>query len=154
MRRIPTIFELTVSAAIILFGSYALFQGISNNRENDDSFVVIAGGVLLAIGGMALVLAIKSLLWHWQMVRQTEANEDLDGSVPLLGSKNQNMRIDIPPMSARMVPNQSANHMSEVLGGGFQSLSGLGLEQPKVKTVVADPSSRERAKSNAVGARN
>jgi len=70
MRRISTSFEVVMVSVLVVVGLYLLYEG-SVNRSANESGSVIAGAAFLTLGAIALVSAVKSILWHRRMLRQT-----------------------------------------------------------------------------------
>lgn len=153
MRRIATGFELVVAALVTCFGAYLLFEGTSNKIESGTGVPVILGGLFLAAGIMSIFFVAKSFIWHWQMIRQVEAEEELDAA-QLLGSVDQTFRIAPPQISPHPIPNGGAEQIGVVLGAPFQSLSALDPGQTKAQIIVVDVPDRRTANAKAAGARN
>lgn len=66
-QRIWTIFEVMLSVSLLVAGSLLIFQGLLN-RSPSDAIMPLPGAVCLALGGMTLVAAIRSLIWHHRMM--------------------------------------------------------------------------------------
>ena len=67
-QRIWTIFEVMLSVSLLVAGYFLIFQGLLN-RSASDTVMPLPGAVCLALGGMTLVAAIRSLIWHHRMMR-------------------------------------------------------------------------------------
>jgi len=81
MKRISTLFEIIVSAALLSLGLYMLYEGSSNESTNEAA-ILIGGAVCFTLSIMTLVSAVKSLVWHRRMLRHSMPNDDLDTSSP------------------------------------------------------------------------
>jgi len=57
-------------SVLVVVGLYLLYEGFLNRSANE-SGSVIAGAAFVTLGGAALISAIKSMLWHRRMLRQT-----------------------------------------------------------------------------------
>jgi hypothetical protein len=79
MRRISTLFEVILSATLLILGIYLLYEGIST-RSPSETAVVIGGACFFVLGMMALVSAIRSILWHRHMLRHSTLNHGMYGS--------------------------------------------------------------------------
>jgi hypothetical protein len=75
MKRTWTLFEIIISAALLLLGLYMLQEGISNTSARAPA-IVIGGALFFTIGVMALVSAVKSILWHRSMLRDSMPHDD------------------------------------------------------------------------------
>jgi hypothetical protein len=81
MRRISTLFEIILSATLLIFGLYALQEGGANNSTSA-GVMLILGAACLALGVTTLISAISSILWHRHMLRHSVANHHLNGAAP------------------------------------------------------------------------
>jgi hypothetical protein len=81
MKRISTLFEIILSAALLFLGIYMLYEGSSNESTNEAA-ILIGGAVCFTLSIMTLVSAVKSLVWHRRMLRHSMRNDDLDTSSP------------------------------------------------------------------------
>jgi membrane protein implicated in regulation of membrane protease activity len=81
MKRISTLFEITVSAALLLLGLYMLYEG-GLNMSTNEAAILIGGAVCFTLSIMTLVSAVKCLLWHRRMQRHSMPDDDLDTSSP------------------------------------------------------------------------
>ncbi len=68
MRRVTTLFEIIVSAALLAGGLYLLHEGLLNNSSVSEP-VVIFGAVCFTLSLLVLTGALKSILWHRRMLR-------------------------------------------------------------------------------------
>lgn len=68
-RRVWTLFEMLVSIGLMGGGSYLLVLGMANKTATD-SLMVLAAALCMTMGGLTLGSAIRSLLWHREMLRR------------------------------------------------------------------------------------
>jgi inner membrane protein involved in colicin E2 resistance len=68
MRWMPATIEIVGSVALVIFGLYAVYQGISDQT----SALLLSGAVCLALGIGALVFVIRNALWHRQRLRDSD----------------------------------------------------------------------------------
>jgi hypothetical protein len=80
MKRISTLFEIILSATLLLLGLYLLYEGSSN--KSTSAAIQIGGAVCCAVSIMTLVSAVKSILWHRRMLRHSMSHHDPDTSAP------------------------------------------------------------------------
>jgi uncharacterized membrane protein len=80
MRRISTLFETILYAALLILGLFMLYVGRSN-KSAIASAILIGGAVCFALGVMTLFSAVRSILWHRPMIRHS-LNHDLDSAAP------------------------------------------------------------------------
>jgi len=78
MRRISTAFEIILSAALLVLGLFMLYEG-SSNKSTSMPAILIGGAVCFTVGVMTLFSAVRSILWHRRMVRNS-LNDDLDSA--------------------------------------------------------------------------
>ena len=69
MRRIPTAMETSVFAILSIFGLYVTYEGAI---EQESAYLLI-GALCFVLGVMGLVTAVRNLLWHRQMLRDSSA---------------------------------------------------------------------------------
>jgi hypothetical protein len=81
MRRISTLFEIILSATLLFLGVYMLREGSSNNSTNED-MILLGGAVCFTLSVLTLVSAVRSILWHRRMLRQSVANHHPDSDAP------------------------------------------------------------------------
>jgi divalent metal cation (Fe/Co/Zn/Cd) transporter len=81
MKRISTLFEIIVSAALLFLGLYMLYEA-SSNKSTNEAAILIGGAVCFTLSIMILVSAVKSLLWHRRMLRHATPSNDLNTSSP------------------------------------------------------------------------
>jgi hypothetical protein len=81
MKRISTLFEIILSVTLFVLGLYLLYQGGSNKSANEGP-IVIGGAVCFTLGVMTLISAVRSIIWHQRMLRQSMPNHDLDSNAP------------------------------------------------------------------------
>lgn len=79
MKRISTLFEIILSAALLALGLYMLYEG-SSNKSASEAAILIGGAVCLTLGVMTLVSATRSILWHRYMLRQSMSSQQVDGA--------------------------------------------------------------------------
>jgi hypothetical protein len=79
MKRISTLFEIILSAALLALGLYMLYEG-SSNKSASEAAILIGGAVCFTLSVMTLISAVRSILWHRRM--QRHANHSLDGAAP------------------------------------------------------------------------
>jgi hypothetical protein len=72
--RIWTLFEVVVAATLLLLGLYLLDVGSANKAASEGQ--VLIGAVCFALGIMTLVSAVRSIIWHRQMLRHSMRNQD------------------------------------------------------------------------------
>jgi len=77
MKRIPTLFEIALSLALLVIGLYMLYDGIFS-VSTFGAAILIAGAFCAMFGIMTLIPALKSILWHWQMTRHSVPHQDLE----------------------------------------------------------------------------
>lgn len=74
MKRIWTLFEIFLSATLLIAGLYMVHEGASNKSSNEAA-ILIGGAVCLTLGLMMLISAVRSILWHRGMVRDSMPND-------------------------------------------------------------------------------
>jgi hypothetical protein len=74
VKRIWTLFEIFLSATLLISGLYMLHEAASNKSPNEAA-ILIGGAVCFALGLMILVSAVRSILWHRMMVRHSMPND-------------------------------------------------------------------------------
>jgi hypothetical protein len=79
MRRISTLFAALLSATLLILGIWLLYEGILASSASETA-ILISGAAFFALGVMTLVSAIRSLLWHRHMVRNSSPNNEMDGA--------------------------------------------------------------------------
>jgi hypothetical protein len=65
MRRVPTPLEITGYATLSFLGLYMLYRGMTDQM----AAALIGGALCLTLGVTTLVSAIRTFLWHRQMLR-------------------------------------------------------------------------------------
>jgi ATP/ADP translocase len=70
MKRISTLFEVVLSAALLVAGLLMLYEG-SSNKSTSESAILIGGAVFFPLGVIATLSAIRSILWHRRMLRNS-----------------------------------------------------------------------------------
>jgi hypothetical protein len=81
MRRISTLFEIVLSATLLILGLYALQEGSANNSGSAGALLIL-GAVCFTLGVATLASAFRSILWHRHMLRHSAANHHLNGAAP------------------------------------------------------------------------
>jgi hypothetical protein len=81
MRRVSTLFEVVLSATLLILGLYMLREG-SSNQSSSAAAILIGGAVCFTLGVMTLVSAVRSILWHRRMLRHSMSNPYLGGAAP------------------------------------------------------------------------
>jgi hypothetical protein len=79
MRRISTLFEIILSATLLILGLYMLYEGSSNKSANEPA-ILIGGAVCFTLSVMTLISAVRSILWHRRMLRHS--NHSLNSAAP------------------------------------------------------------------------
>ena len=79
MKRISTLFEIILSATLLVPGLYMLYEG-SSNKSPSEAAVLIGGAVCFTLSVMSLSFAAKSILWHRRMLRRS--NHYLHNATP------------------------------------------------------------------------
>lgn len=72
MRRIPTLFEIILAAALTFVGVYLLYQGYFDKSAAGNGLVLIGGAVCFMTGVATLIPAVRALLWHRRMLRRMD----------------------------------------------------------------------------------
>ena len=70
MRRISTVFEIILSAILLVLGLFMLYEG-SSNKSGSEAAMLIGGAVCFTLSVMTLFSAVRSILWHRRMVRHS-----------------------------------------------------------------------------------
>jgi hypothetical protein len=81
MKRVWTLFEVILSATLLILGLYMLSEGSSNKSPNAAA-ILIGGAVCITLGVTTLVSAVRSILWHRKMLRHSMHNPYLDSAAP------------------------------------------------------------------------
>lgn len=66
MRRMPTLIETGLCATLSIFGLYVTYEGAI---EQESAYLLI-GALCFVLGAVGLVMAVRNLLWHRQMLRE------------------------------------------------------------------------------------
>ena len=74
MRRIPVLLEFIFYALLSTIGSYMLYLGTSGQ----EMMLLIAGALCSVSGFLALGFAIRAILWHRQMLRESISSRGAD----------------------------------------------------------------------------
>ena len=67
MRRIPVLLEFVFYVILFVTGSYMLYLGISGQEMT----LLIVGAPCFVSGLLALGFAIRAMVWHRQMLRES-----------------------------------------------------------------------------------
>ena len=70
MKRVSTLFETALSAALLFLSLYMLYEG-SSNKSASEAAMLIGGAVCFTLSVMTLFSAVRSILWHRRMVRHS-----------------------------------------------------------------------------------
>jgi hypothetical protein len=81
MKRVSTLFEVIVSAALLFLGLGMLYEA-SSNKSINEAAILIGGAVCFTLSMTILVSAVRSLLWHRRMLRKSMPNDELNSSSP------------------------------------------------------------------------
>jgi uncharacterized membrane protein YgdD (TMEM256/DUF423 family) len=81
MKRISTLFEITLSATLTLLGLYMLQEGTSN-KATSAAAILIAGAVCFTVGVMTFTSAVRSILWHRSMLRHSRHHNYMGDAAP------------------------------------------------------------------------
>ena len=81
MKRISTFFEVILSITLLFLGLYMLYEG-SLNKSASEAATLIGGAVCFVLSAMAMVSAVRSILWHRHMLRHSMHNYDVDSAAP------------------------------------------------------------------------
>jgi hypothetical protein len=79
MKRISTLFEIILSATLLVLGLYMLYEG-SSSKSASEAAILIGGAVCFTVSVMTLISAARSILWHRRMLRHS--NHYLDSAAP------------------------------------------------------------------------
>lgn len=69
MRRIPTLIETSIFAVLSILGLYVTYEG----AIEQESAYLLVGAVCFVLGFVGLIMAVRNLLWHRQMLRDSSA---------------------------------------------------------------------------------
>jgi hypothetical protein len=75
MKRIPTLFEVILSATPLFLGFYLLYEG-SSNKSPSAPTLLIGGAACFTFSAMTLVSVVRSILWHRRMLRHSVPQPD------------------------------------------------------------------------------
>ena len=81
MKRVSTVFEIILSATLLLLGLYMLYEG-SSNKSASAPAILIGGAVCFTLSVMILASAIRSILWRRRMLRPSIPNQGTEIVVP------------------------------------------------------------------------
>lgn len=79
MRRISTLLEFLLSAALFILGLYLLHAAILSQSEYS-AVILFGGAVSFTLGQLTLVFAVKSILWHRRMLRHSVRKQKVERS--------------------------------------------------------------------------
>jgi hypothetical protein len=79
MRRISTLVEIVLAATLLILGLYITsYEWSPNNKLANDGVALIGGAFCFTLGSIVLIPAVRSVIWHWQMLRQSAPSRHLD----------------------------------------------------------------------------
>jgi uncharacterized membrane protein len=81
MRRVSTFFAVILSSTLSILGIFMLHEG-GANKSLSEAAMLIGGAVCLTLGMMTLVSAVRSILWHRRMLRDSIPKDYPDGAAP------------------------------------------------------------------------
>jgi hypothetical protein len=90
MKRISTVFEIILSAALLVLGLFMLQEGISGKSTSAPA-ILIGGAVFFTAGVMTVTSAVRSILWHRRMVRNS-LNHELDSPALWTNHKEEDLK--------------------------------------------------------------
>ena len=79
MRRISTLLEIVISATLLIIGLYMLYDG-NLNKSTNEAAILIGGAVFFTLGVTTLISAVRSILWHRQMMQHATPDRGLDNA--------------------------------------------------------------------------
>jgi hypothetical protein len=78
MRRIPSPPEIAGYTILSIFGLSMLYEG----TVHQETAILISGAVCFLLSIIALVSALRNVLWHRQMLRQSARAEEIGREKP------------------------------------------------------------------------
>jgi predicted membrane channel-forming protein YqfA (hemolysin III family) len=78
MRRVSTLFEIVLSATLLILGLYVLQEGIANKSSSSVAMLIL-GAICFTLGVTTLVSAARSILWHRHMLRHSVPMYPVEG---------------------------------------------------------------------------
>jgi hypothetical protein len=81
MRRISTPLEVMLSATLLVLGLYMLYEG-SSTKSASEAAMLIGGAVTFTVSVMTLFSAVRSIVWHRRMVRDSVSGLNRAASGP------------------------------------------------------------------------
>jgi hypothetical protein len=79
MKRMWTLFEIAITAVLLLAGLYMLEEGTSN-KSTSAAAILLGGSVCFTVGVMNSIAALRSMLWHRSMQRRTRHQNYMGGA--------------------------------------------------------------------------
>jgi hypothetical protein len=73
MRRIWTLFEVIMSAILLVAGLYMLHEA-SLNKSPNETAILLGGAFCFSLSLITLVTTVRSILWHRHMLRHAMPN--------------------------------------------------------------------------------
>ncbi len=77
MRRISTLLEIILSSILLFTGGFMLYEA-SLNKSSNETAILVGGAACFSLSLTILVSAVKSLVWHRQMLRHAMPKHRLD----------------------------------------------------------------------------
>jgi len=77
MRRISTLLEIILPSILLFTGGFMLYEA-SLNKSSNDAAILVGGAACSSLSLTILVSAVRSLVWHRQMLRHAMPNHHLD----------------------------------------------------------------------------
>jgi uncharacterized membrane protein len=79
MRRVTGLIEFIVIGMILAMGLLLVNLSFSDEIDTGRSISLVFGVVFTLAALLALIPAVKSVIWHYQMRRRTDPNQIADG---------------------------------------------------------------------------
>ena len=77
MRRISTLLEIILTSILLFTGGFMLYEA-SLNKSSNETAILVGGAACFSLSLTILVSAVKSLVWHRQMLRHAMPKHHLD----------------------------------------------------------------------------
>jgi uncharacterized membrane protein len=74
MRSVPTSLEIVVYTVLSIAGLAMIYEGTTDQS----AALLVSGALCITFGLLTLVYAIRNMLWHRRMLRQSATDEKLD----------------------------------------------------------------------------
>jgi hypothetical protein len=75
MRRLSGLVEFISLAIILLLGSLSIYQSFFSDMGLSSTIALVAGAILATAGLLGLFVAIRSVMWHRKMMKQSPPYE-------------------------------------------------------------------------------